>query len=339
MVLVVFARIGWMKWYRGPQADDEKPIGGGSYNEKEIGIEAYNFLPLSGHMLGYFQPVMRTNLVALERIEAGFTGESLNGVLVIFVALDKEHGGQRIIGWFRDATVYRHEQTSDAKERNFFSYFLKTQDKNAVLIPETRRAHTIPAGKGAFGQANVCYALDSSGHQQKDAGWIDEALKYIASYDLENTAQEPDSEVDPDIEEILGSTIERAAGFQSNPRIRRAIEEYAMRWAETRLTDLLGQKPTDTHKTKSYDFLCDLSGADLYVEVKGTQDNGDSIALTPKEVEHAQKHKNSALFIVHSVKVEGDINPIVSGGKEVFIHPWDISIGTLKPRGYVFTRI
>ncbi len=153
---------------------------------------------------------------------------------------------------------------------------------------------------------------------------------------MKNTAQEPDSEADPDIEEILGSTIEHVAGFQSNPRIRRAIEMYAMGRAEKHLRKL-GYKPEDTHKTKSYDFVCNISGTDLYVEVKGTQDNGNSVSLTPKEVEHAQEHKNSALFIVHSVKVKGKKDPVVSGGKELFRNPWDIATGTLKPRGYVYT--
>jgi hypothetical protein len=329
-----------MKWYRGPQPDDEKPIGGGSYNEKELGGETYNFLPLNGHLLGYFQPRRGGNhpaTIALERIKAGFDGKSLNGVLVVFVATNPEHGGQCIVGWYPDATVYRDEQFSNDKRRASFSYFLKARAVNSVLVPESRRTPMIPVGKGAFGQANFCYALDIDGLPKKNAEWIDEALEYVATYDLENTAQEPDSEVDPNIEEILSSTIEHAAGFQSNPRIRRAIEEYAMRWAEKRLKELLGWKPKDTHKTKSYDFLCNISGTDLYVEVKGTQDNGKSVSLTPKEVEHAQEHKNSALFIVHSVKVKGKRSPVVSGGKELFRNPWDIATGTLKPRGYVYT--
>ncbi len=327
-----------MRWYRGPQPDDEKPIGGGSYTRSGLGHEAFNFLPLNGHCLGFFQPREQNHppTIALERIEAGFAGEALNGVLAVFVATDPKRGGQRIIGWFRDATVYRHKQASRAKERNLFSYFLKTRAENAVLVPEMRRASVIPSGKGAFGQANVCYALDSNGHPKDEARWIDEALKYIDSYELENTAQEPESEADHDIEQTLQSTIERVAGFQSNPRIRRAIETYAMDWAEKRL-EKLGYKPKDTHKTKSYDFLCTVSGAELYVEVKGTQDNGNSVSLTPKEVEHAQSNKNSALFIVHSVKVKGKRSPIVSGGKELFKNPWDISTGTLKPRGYVYT--
>jgi hypothetical protein len=330
-----------MRRYRGPQPSDEKPVGGGSYTKGELGNEAFNFLRLNGEVLGYFQPRLQPlavrsehpSTIALERIEAGFEGEELKGVLAVFVATDPKRGGQRIVGWFRDATVYRHAQRSSAKERNRFSYFLKARAENALLVPETRRAFVIPAGKGAFGQANVCYALDSAGHQKNGARWIGEALKYIASYALENIAQEPESEADHNIEEMLGSTIEDVAGFQSNPRIRRAIEDYAMRRAEKRLEHLLGRKPEDKHKTESYDFLCN----DVYVEVKGTQDNGNSVSLTPKEVKHAQEHQNSALFIVHSVKVKGKKRPVVSGGKEIFLHPWDISTGTLKPRGYVFT--
>jgi hypothetical protein len=339
MMRVIFARIGWMKRYFGPQPDDEKPIGGGSYNENDLGLEAYNFLQLNDHMLGYFQPKLRKNhpsTLALERIEAGFDGKALNGVLTVFVATDPKRGGQRIVGWYRDATVYRDAQLSNDKRRGSFSYFLKTRAENAVPIPEPKRECMIPGGLGAFGQANVCYALDSNGQPKKDAGWIEEALKYIASYDLENSGQEPASEVDPAIEEILGSAIENFAGFQSNPRIRRAIEMYAMGRAEKHLRKL-GYEPQDMHKTKSYDFCCNVSGTELYVEVKGTQDDGNSVCLTPKEVEHAQKHQNSALFIVHSVKVEGKRKPVVSGGKDVFLHPWDISTGTLKPHGYVYT--
>jgi hypothetical protein len=168
---------------------------------------------------------------------------------------------------------------------------------------------------------------------------MEDALDYIDAYALENVAHDPESEADPDIERMLGSTIDRVAGFQSNPCIRRAIEEYAMRWAEKRLKQL-GYGPVDTHKNKPYDFLCNVAGADLYVEVKGTQDDGRSVSLSPNEVEHARKHKNRALFIVHSVKVKGKKCPVVSDGKERLVDPWDIAKGrTLKPRGYVFTLI
>ena len=212
---------------------------------------------------------------------------------------------------------------------------MRAENENAVLLPDARRTFIIPGGEGAFGQANVCYALDANGHP-KNAPWISGALEFIRSYALENIAREPESEADHDIEKTVAITIERGAGFQSNPRIRRAIEDYAMQKAEAHL-ERLGYKPKDKHKAESYDFLCDVSGTPLYVEVKGTQGDGSSVSLTPKEVEHAKKNKNSALFIVHSVKVEGKRKPVISQGEEVFLHPWDISAGTLKPRGFVFT--
>ncbi len=53
---VLFARVGWMLWYRGVQADDPKPIGGGAYNKDAVGHEVFNFLAAGKRYLGYFQP-------------------------------------------------------------------------------------------------------------------------------------------------------------------------------------------------------------------------------------------------------------------------------------------
>jgi hypothetical protein len=49
------------------------------------------------------------------------------------------------------------------------------------------------------------------------------------------------------------------------------------------------------------------------------------------------KYSNSALFIVYGVIVKDGLRPLVSGGKELFLMPWDISDGKLEPRGYAFT--
>jgi hypothetical protein len=343
MELVLFARVGWMRWYRGPQPGDEKPIGGGKYNRESLGNEAYNFLPLKGKVLGYFQPQLQpperqnTNpsSIALERIKPGSTGESLNKVLTVFFATDPERGGQRIVGWFRSSTVYRYAQESSLKARQYFSYYIEAKEGDEVLVPAGRREFTLPGGKGGAGTANVCYVLEQDGIQ-KPSAWIAEALDYINSYALENAAGDPSSEADASIAGNITGTLENAAGFQSNPHIRKAIENYAMAWAEKHLTKL--KYPyRDTHKNKPYDFICTINGAEAFVEVKGMQDDGRAISLTPREVEHAQKNRNFALIIVHSVKVAGKRKPIVSGGELVFLHPWDIRKGILKPRGFVLT--
>jgi hypothetical protein len=341
---LLFARVGWMHWYRGPQPDDEKPIGGGEYNKTDLGNEAFNFLPSGKKVLGYFQPQLQPrerrkahpSSVHLEKIEPGFRGDVLDKVLVVFVARNPVSGGQYVVGWYRDATVHRFAQDSSAKERNEFSYFVETAKDNAKLVPSDRRYFPVPGGKGGFGQANICYVFEDNKGTRKQAEWIDEAIEYVSSYQHEDAAQHPTSETDHEISQLIGTTIERAAGYQSNPRIRRAIEDYAMLWAYRRLKDL-GLSPVDKHKTKPYDFLCTADGADLYVEVKGTQEDGRCISLTPNEVEHAKENKNSALFIVYGVDVKGKKAPKVSGGKELFVRQWDINSGQLEPRGYSFT--
>jgi hypothetical protein len=49
---VLFARVGWMKYYAGPQTGDEKPIGGGKNNKKNIGHELFNFKNFGGNLYG-----------------------------------------------------------------------------------------------------------------------------------------------------------------------------------------------------------------------------------------------------------------------------------------------
>lgn len=344
MELMLFARIGWMRWYKGPQVGDEKPIGGGKYNKDALGHEAYNFLPLNGKVLGYFQPQLQPparqdenpSTIALERIKAGFTGKSLSNVLTVFFATDPDEGGQRIVGWFPSSTVYRHAQESSLKARECFSYYIEAAAADAVLVPEDQRDFILPGGKGGAGTANICYALEQDGEPKQHSAWIPDVLDYINSYALENVVQDPSSQADAGIANTIAETLENAAGFQSNPRIRRAIENYAMAWAERHLSRLK-YAPRDTHKNKPYDFICTIDKAEVFVEVKGMQDDGRTISLTPREVEHAQKNPNFALIIVHSVKVQGKRKPVVSGGELLFIHPWDIRQGVLKPRGFVLT--
>lgn len=344
MELLLFARVGWMRWYRGQQAGDERPIGGGKYNKDSIGHEVYNFLPHKGRMHGYFQPQLQPedrqhnnpSKIALERVKPGFSGNSLKNVLTVFFATDPVNGGQRIVGWFRSSTAHRYSQESSIGGREQFSYYIEAAEEDAVLVPAERREFVLPSGKGGAGTANVCYALEYDGQPKQKSGWMAEAVDYINSYALENAVEEPSSESDADIAGSIAETLEHSAGFQSNPRIRRAIELYAMARAEKHMKKL-GYEPRDTHKNKPYDFICVIDGAEVFVEVKGMQDDGRAISLTPREVEYAQNNRNFVLIIVHSIVVTGMRNPKVSDGELVFIHPWDIRKGKLKPRGFVHT--
>jgi hypothetical protein len=97
--------------------------------------------------------------IHIERLVPG-AGEQLDGVNVVFCAKDPYDKRTKVVGWYKDATVYRHQQklTVDDVE---YPYFFQTDLKNSVLIPQEERDIYVPTvqveGYG-MGQANVWYA-------------------------------------------------------------------------------------------------------------------------------------------------------------------------------------
>ena len=97
--------------YSGEQAGDAAPIGGGEYNLSHLGHERFNFKDIGGRLYGYFQsPSKSTGGLNLERIEPDVEGDDLDDVLVVFMAVHPSKRGQRIVGWWRNANVYREHQ-------------------------------------------------------------------------------------------------------------------------------------------------------------------------------------------------------------------------------------
>jgi len=153
-----------------------------AYN-KQNSSRSFHFLSAQrGVAGGYFQPQLRKGYpsrIALDRIKPDSLAMRCM-VSCCFVATRSEGRGQRIVGWYRDATGVRDDQQSSAKERREFSYFLKGQADKAVFNPEARRVSLYPGGRGVR-SSQCCYALDGKG-QSKNATWIDDALEYVDSY-------------------------------------------------------------------------------------------------------------------------------------------------------------
>ena len=83
---VVFARVGWMRRYAGQVPGDERPVGGGKYNLKNVGSEVLNFKKRGRYVYGYFETAMANPETNLRRIDgASSDAGSLDDVLVVFV--------------------------------------------------------------------------------------------------------------------------------------------------------------------------------------------------------------------------------------------------------------
>ena len=188
---VLFARIGWMTYYAGPQNGDQRPKGGGGYNKKNVGHELFNFADFDGRLYGTARA--KNGRINLARIDPDVAGaQKLNGVLIIFVAR------QRIVGWYCGATVYastnatlpisvtkeigRRLKDSGIRGFKFGGYRFETAVENAVLLPTYERIHEVPGSvKGGFGQSNVCYPYRNSGKSKRSA-WMGKAISRDISH-------------------------------------------------------------------------------------------------------------------------------------------------------------
>lgn len=178
----------------------------------------------------------------------------------------------------------------------------------------------------------------------KSEGYLEHLRKDFRFSFLGNNTDLYKSEIElatENIEVITGKRTSTRQGFSASPKLRRAIELYAMAQATEYLINE-GWTVSDVSSNKPYDLLCNRKGVTLFVEVKGTTTIGEQILLTRNEVQHAKNNQpNVALFIVSQVKVEknGDDDFIVTGGNNNFIHPWVIVEEKLSPLSYSYSVI
>jgi len=156
---LIFCNIGWMRNYNGISGDSIER--GGKYNQHSIGHEVCNFTNNRGNVYGYVQPVGET--IKIEKIGASKKDAKIDGVTVVWTA-GPENGGTVVVGWYKNATVYRNLQSIDhpnalQTKNGVTSYRVKASWDKAVLLPVEKRELIIPrAVKGGIGQSNVWFA-------------------------------------------------------------------------------------------------------------------------------------------------------------------------------------
>jgi hypothetical protein len=168
---ILFARIGWMKRYDGSAPGDKRPIGGGSYNATHKGHELSNFHKHEGWVYGFIQPASRKKPRHLDisRIAPRYDEAKLDNVLVVFVARRFGKGRQVVVGWYRDATVYRDERTETLHGVKRM-YFTRTRPSNAFLLKEDKRDHRADQQGTGMGHANVSYVYSELGELRELPG-------------------------------------------------------------------------------------------------------------------------------------------------------------------------
>lgn len=201
---ILFCNIAWMKYYKGIDQND-KPKNGGSYvKEYNDAGEIENFLPVSTEetgeefCYGYVETKSTNgkekNQIHIEKLdgcELLKNEGSAENVLVIFCAKHKPKAPACVVGWYKEATVYRKHRDLESEGR---IYNIIAEKKNVVLLPEEQRLmegggwNDVPrAGKEkkyGFGQANVWFPSSAPNAPEHD--FIARIVKQINEYDGEN---------------------------------------------------------------------------------------------------------------------------------------------------------
>jgi hypothetical protein len=336
---VVFLRCAWMRSYAGD--DDDPMIGGGSYITHSPGHERFNFKIVKGSVYGRFQSYSATGGFTLHRVEPEVEdeAETLDDVLVVYVATHPTEGGQRVVGWHGGATLHAQENVAKPwQQRDDCGWQVEAPAERAVLLPLAARVWEVPTGEGGMGTTHVRYPFRDDGTRDPLASWMETILDEIDGYDGPNDRGA--ERIEEEVVDAIAAVLRRRGGqgFLPDAEARRVVEELAMAAAAAHFRERY-TTVEDHHVGNPYDLYATKKGKkDLYIEVKGTTGEGWQILVTPGEVEWAKEHR-TALFILAGVELEKvDGKWRASGGSAIVRNPWKPTDDELQVTGYIWRR-
>jgi len=157
---ILFCNIGWMNRYEGLKGLPDEIIGGGSFvRYKKNGQEVCNFVKCEdGHVYGHVETIQgeKDRRIKIERL--GGSGESIDGVDIVWTATRPGQGGRRVVGWYRNAVLFRARQmfskppSKQHARDEIDSYRIRALAKDVVLLDPTQRTLSLGRGKGWMGQ-------------------------------------------------------------------------------------------------------------------------------------------------------------------------------------------
>lgn len=262
-----------MKSYQGIIDGVDTIKGGGSYvKENKFGHEVYNFLPNNGFVYGFVQPPHSTR-INIGRFGADPSSDSVDDVLVVWVAT-RPSGGNVIVGWYKDATLFKEYQYSEDLNRNYkdekIGYNVKAKEEDSILLPIDERVFHIKRGKGWMGQSNIWYA-----DQESNEDFKNEVFEYIYNNIIPLKDEKEKKGISRQVDTYNRQKIEITA-------INRTIKYYEKYGytVESKEKDNVG-----------WDLEAIMDNIMLKIEVKGLSQENVAIELTPNEYEKMKEFK------------------------------------------------
>ncbi|MFZ7121126.1 MAG: protein NO VEIN domain-containing protein [Eubacteriaceae bacterium] len=292
MEKMIFCRIGWMTYYQGFWK--EKSIrGGGSWVDKHgYGHEIYNYYPDKQNIMYGFVQVK--GKIDINRHGANWRDDNISNITVIWCSRSIHNGQLYMIGWYKNATVFRklqewpknltNERPLPNPDDNWM-YRCICNKKDSVLLQEDERNFIIPIAtteQNGFGRANIWHA-DS----KTDIPFKNKVIEFIANYERSS----------PVITKKVSKSINL---YQADIEKRQAIELSAMNTVSSWYKDKGWNVEDVSNKNLGWDIEAKLENQILLIEVKGLSGNNINFELTPQEYE---KMKNPPFNCIHKICV------------------------------------
>lgn len=260
----------------------DKPNGAGSYvKENKDGGEVANFYPVNNKYFGYARIGKGKNL-RIERLGANTNDEFIENVTVVFFATNPVLGGQFVVGWYDDATLFRKVQSLSKESRKNHPFYLAvTSKKKGTLLPVPHRKLEIPLD--GPGQTNAWYVMEYN-----DGG------KFLEKFSKFKQNPEGYKKRKP------GTVTTGRKGWQLDAEKRKRIEIAAMD-ATAEYFEELGFTIKYVHLNKvGWDMEAVKKNKNFLLEVKGTANALQSVELTPNEYTHSKNHNNYKVCILEN---------------------------------------
>ena len=276
----LIARVGWMHLYQGYSKRDPITGGGWFVEEYGYGFEIQNFKEVDGNFYGYVEGTNQT--IEITKIGARPGDQFVEKVTVVWVAKNPVDHITYVVGWYRNATVFRKPVISPlvpgriSPDKEVMSWNCRTdQDNQFLLAPGERSFEVRQGGYGWMSQSNVHYA-------DRDIKRVEELrqdlLAYLAGH-----------------HRVSGK---KKRGQISAPRqpdieLRLEIEQRAVR-AVRRLYIAMGyQVKSVESQNRGWDLEANKAGKLLRIEVKGRRSGDINCELTPNEYSKMRQYKKS----------------------------------------------
>lgn len=282
---IIYFNIGWMKHYGGSDADDPT-IGGHEWlADHKHGLECFNFLPTkAGELQGYRPPGTRDR-VNIDRLGARPGDDFIKGVLVVWLAREPGSGKTLVVGWYRDATVYREARFGRFRLEGMPSeYSVAASKADAVLVPVGARSFQVSSSRTApgegFGQKPTWYGSPT----------VDKRVwAYVNGWGNAKKQAEPN----------LGNRPPR----NNDPELRRRVEKAAVRHARKYYEAKYGKGCVESVEPygRGWDLEVRSGDTEWLVEVKGLLNAGLTCELTPNEYEKMCSPEHCARYVVYVV--------------------------------------